>query len=114
MRGLAETFLTDLAQATLEFEGKIGDRDSSHGSQVAATAALDAPFEKGTTAVQELRFIVPNLFRNDPAALAAWASASHTERHSGRKEAKPAPPGGTPDPSGGEIPGSTKPGGSAA
>jgi hypothetical protein len=45
-RSLAETFLTDLGQATAEFEGKIGDRDSTHGSQIAATAALGEPFER--------------------------------------------------------------------
>lgn len=113
-RGLEETFLTDLAQAISDFEDKIGERNSGHDSQVAATAGLDAPFERGMTAVQELRLIVPNIFKNDTAALAAWTSASHTERHSSRKEAKPAPPAKTPDPSGDQTPGGNKPGSSDA
>ncbi len=113
-RSLAETFLTDLGQATAEFEGKIGDRDSTHGSQIAATAALGEPFERAMTAVQELRLIMPNLLKKDAAASAAWTSASRMEHHSSRKEPKAAPPAGTPAPSGGETPGSTKPGGSAA
>ncbi len=113
-RSLAETFLTDLGQAIAEFEGKIGDRDSTHGSQIAATAALGEPFERAMTAVQELRLIMPNLLKKDPAASAAWTSASRMEHHSSRKEAKPAPPGGTPDPSGGQTPGSSKPPGSDA
>src|SRR5215813_6866078 len=54
-----------------------------HGdSHVAATASLDATVERGIKAVQRLNAIVRNKFRDDPAALAAWESASHVERRS--------------------------------
>ena len=98
-RGLEATFVTDLGDALSEFAGKIGDRNSSHESQVAATAGLEGPFEKGMTAVRELRLIMPSILKNDDPALAAWTSASHVERHSSRKDPKPPAPPKTPDPS---------------
>jgi hypothetical protein len=40
--------------------------------------------------LEALRIIVTNKYRNNPALLAAWLSASHVERPSHHK--KPAPP----------------------
>ena len=90
-RGLPATFLTDLEQAITDFAATIDERNSSLESQVAATADLEGPLERGMTAVRELRLIIPTIFRDDPGALAAWATASHVERHSARKDPTPAP-----------------------
>lgn len=91
-RGLPTTFLTDLGQAITDFAATIDERNSSLESQVAATADLEGPLEAGMTAVRELRLIIPSLFHDDPGALAAWATASHVERHSPRKAPAPPPP----------------------
>jgi len=98
-RGLAATFLTELTDAISDFDGKIGDRDSSRESKVAATAGLDEPFDRGMNAVLELRLIMPSILKDDQPALAAWRSASHVERHSTRKDPKPPTPAAPPDPS---------------
>jgi hypothetical protein len=47
---------------------------------VAATVAVSDAAERGHNAVRELDAIVRNIFRDDPAALAEWESASHVER----------------------------------
>jgi hypothetical protein len=102
-RGLAETFLTELEEAITDFYEKIGDRNSRHESQVAATADLEGPFDRGMTAVLELRLIMPSILKDDQPALAAWRSASHVERHTGRKDPKPPSPAGPADPSDSEA-----------
>ena len=99
-RGLAATFIEDLEAAITEFEDAISERHSSRESHVAATAAIDAPFERGMAAVRELRLIMPNLPKGDSSALAAWTSASHVERHSSRKGTKAASAGASPEPGG--------------
>lgn len=49
-------------------------------AQTAATAALAAALRRERDAVRELDAIIRNVFRDDPATLAAWKSASHIER----------------------------------
>ena len=106
-RSLAATFIEDLENAATRFEESMNQRHSSRESRVAATAAMDEPFEQGMKAVRELKLIMPILLKNDPAALAAWRSASHVERHTARKTANAALPGGSSDVGGtpGSIPG---------
>ncbi len=58
--------------------------------QVTATAAIDAVLERAVNIVRELDAIMRNQFANDPATLAAWLSASHTER-APRRAAPPSP-----------------------
>jgi len=91
-RGLPTTFPADLQQAIDAFAATIDERNSSLESQVAATADLEEPLEAGMKAVRELRLIIPEIFHDDPGALAAWATANHVERHSPRKQPKPPTP----------------------
>ncbi|MEW6735753.1 MAG: hypothetical protein AB1489_30960 [Acidobacteriota bacterium] len=51
-------------------------------TQVSATAAIDDTMDKGINAVRKLDPIIRNKYRDDPALLSAWISASHTERAS--------------------------------
>ena len=63
------------------------------GSQVAATAAIDAQIERGMDAVRQLDAVMRNTFTTNPAALAAWVSASHVERPPRRRtQPSPTPP----------------------
>ena len=45
-----------------------------------ATEAIDQVIDRGMDAVKQLNAIVKNKFINEPAKLATWASAKHTER----------------------------------
>jgi hypothetical protein len=99
-RGLPEDFLDDLNSDIEEFEQAINQKIQKRESQVAATAAIDNALERGLNIVRELDAIMRNQFANDPASLAAWLSASHTERQPHRAAATPAttPPAPTPTP----------------
>jgi hypothetical protein len=79
-RGLPATFIEDLNADIEAFARAIDGREQKTGARIAATAAIDAAIERGMNAVRELDAIVRNLFRDDPATLAEWTSASHTER----------------------------------
>jgi hypothetical protein len=94
-RGLPQDFLDDLNSDITAFEESIGSREQKTGERVAATVAIDESIERGMNAVRELDAIVQNIFRNDPATLAHWTSASHTERaprHPAAVQPPPTPP----------------------
>jgi hypothetical protein len=77
---LPSDFLQDLAGDIAAFEQSIADQNRSAGARVAATTAVDSAIERGVTVVRQLDAIIRNKFRDDPSTLAAWTSASHTER----------------------------------
>jgi hypothetical protein len=79
-RGLPASFIEDLRADTDALESSIESRAQKKGARVAATASIDDAIERGMNAVRELDAIVRNTFRDDPATLAEWTSASHTER----------------------------------
>jgi hypothetical protein len=79
-RGFNANFVDALKAETDALEHSIESRAQKSGARVTATAAVDAAIERGMNAVRELDAIVRNVFRDDPATLAGWTSASHTER----------------------------------
>lgn len=94
-RGLPDDFIEDLNSDIEAFEQAINQKIQKRGAQVAATAAIDNALERGVIVVRELDAIMRNQFAADPASLAAWLSASHTERPP-RRVAPDAPPPTTP------------------
>lgn len=92
---LPETFIDELTMAIEEFEGAAGSRNLNTRKRVSATAALRDALERGMRIRRELDPIVRNKYRDNPAKLAAWESASRVER-APRKRAKtpetPPPP----------------------
>jgi hypothetical protein len=98
-RGLPEDFLEDLSADIEAFEQAIAQTIQKREAQVSATAAIDGSIERGTNAVRELDAVARNKFDADPSALAAWLSASHTQRASRRAPAEAnAPPAPAPAP----------------
>ena len=83
-------FVDELNADIAALEEAISGRARSRDSHVTATASLDATVDRGIKAVRRLNAMVRNKFRDDPAALAAWESASHVERRS-RTVAPPQP-----------------------
>ncbi|HEX8139327.1 MAG TPA: hypothetical protein VF544_17325 [Pyrinomonadaceae bacterium] len=92
-RGLPDDFLEDLASDIEEFEQAINRQIQTQEAQVAATASIDPLIERGVNIVRELDAIMRNKYANDAGALAAWLSASHTQRPARRRP--PAPPANT-------------------
>lgn len=89
-------FLEDLAADIADFEAATSSRNAGVGNRVAATAAIDDAVERGSKAVRQLDSIVRNKFRVDAATLAAWQSASHTERTPRTKQVTTKTPATTP------------------
>ena len=79
-RGFPANFLTTLEAAVVAVESAIDRQNQARNAQTAATASLVAAQQQLVDAVHEFNPIVRNVFSADPAALAAWESASHVER----------------------------------
>lgn len=89
---LPADFLDDLRADIEDFEQAITSQNRSAEARTAATSAIDAAIERGTNIVRQLDAVVRNKFRDDPATLAAWVMASHTERAPRAKKRQPPPP----------------------
>lgn len=83
-------FIEDLSDDIEDFERLLAESASATGEKVSATAAIDDEIERGMNAARRLDAIVQNVYRDDPAKLAAWTSARHVART--RKTVKPTPP----------------------
>jgi hypothetical protein len=91
-RGFPASFLTDM-QANIDAADAAEDKQSAAlAAQTAATKALAIILKQLREIVRELDSIIRNLFRNDPATIAAWESASHIESGPTKKEEPSTPP----------------------
>jgi hypothetical protein len=91
-RGLSADFIQDLNETADAFDAAINQKVQHRGKQVAATAAIDEMIGRGLRLVRELDALVRNILAHDPAALAAWESASHVERPTRKGKAKSSGP----------------------
>jgi hypothetical protein len=67
--------------------------------------AIETEIDEGDATVRKLDAIMKNKYANNPAVLAEWTSASHTERAPRRqKETKPDDGGSSTPPAGGSTP----------
>jgi len=89
---LRADFLADLNDDIAALEAAMGNQSGGVGNAVAARAAIEATVDEGVTVIGKLDAIMKNKYANDPATLAEWSSASHTERAPRRKKTAPAPP----------------------
>jgi hypothetical protein len=78
--GLPETFLEDLNEQIADVREALADQTAGTRTRVTATAGIRETLDKGFTALRRVDPIVRNVFRDQPAKLAAWASARHLER----------------------------------
>jgi hypothetical protein len=99
---LPADFLADLNADIDAMEAAISEQSGGAGSRVAAGAAIDDAIDRGVEVVRKLDAIVKNKYASNPATLAEWTSASHTERGPRRRTEEPPPP--PPPPSGGGGP----------
>jgi hypothetical protein len=89
--GLPATFLTTLNADITAFEGLITTKGTAIAGQAGATGGLENAAHQAAVALHVLKTIVPNTYKNNPAKLAAWATASHVEKHTPETHVKPAP-----------------------
>jgi|SRR5665213_417364 len=88
--GLSADFITTLNADITAFEGTITAKGSARESQAGATGGLEDTAHQAAVALHVLNTIVKNTYKNNPAKLAEWATASHVEKHTPVPRAKPA------------------------
>jgi hypothetical protein len=74
-----------------QFKATGVDQDAGKAKQVGATATMADNRHKGELMLETLAGIVPNKYKNNPAVLAEWHTASHVERPSHHANKTPAP-----------------------
>lgn len=92
---LPADFLDQLDQTITAFENSEDDQSGGVGSQVNATTSLAGTNATARKALRNLRTIVRNTFKHDPAVLAEWEVASHIDSRKAH-HATPAPTPPTP------------------
>jgi hypothetical protein len=88
--GLPATFLTQLNADITAFESLITTKGTALTGQAGATGGLANAAHQAAVALHVLKTIVPNTYKNNPAKLAAWATASHVQKHTPVPRAQPA------------------------
>jgi hypothetical protein len=73
-------FIDDLNADIAAMEVAISKQSSAVGDRVGARAAIDDVLDEAVSIVRKIDPIIRNKYRDDPAALAEWTSASHIER----------------------------------
>lgn len=81
---MSATFLNELNEHISAFAQATADKQAGRTAHIAARAALDEALGAGLNAVRQLDAVVRNKYRDDPATLAQWTSASHTPPRSAR------------------------------
>jgi hypothetical protein len=87
---LPADFLDTLDQTITNFDNATDDQTGGEGGQVNATVGLAGTTATARKALRNLRTIVRNTFKNDPAVLAEWEVASHIDSRKAH-HAAPAP-----------------------
>ena len=90
--GLPAAFLTTLNADITAFENLITTKGSALTGQAGATGGLENAAHQAAIALHVLKTIVPNIYKNNPTKLAAWATASHVEKHTPVPHVKPPAP----------------------
>lgn len=74
------TFIDDLNDHIEEFETALTLQQTARGTHVTAKAGINESLEDALDAIRQFDGIMPNVFHDNPARLAAWTSARHVER----------------------------------
>jgi hypothetical protein len=89
--GMPAGFRADLLSDITALQNATSEQNTAKDTKTGATGAVAASMKTMNEALRRLRGIVPNVYRNNPAKLSAWASASHVERPP-KSEDEPQPP----------------------
>jgi hypothetical protein len=99
---LPADFLADLNNDLAALETAMTEQADGIVSGVSQRVAIETEIDEGDATMRRLGAIMKNKYANNPAVLAEWTSASHTERAPRRKkEAKPDDGGSSTPPAGG-------------
>src|SRR5205085_565687 len=76
----APDFIDDLKTRALAIGQTVDGRAQETSDRITSTTNVGTAAEQGLAAVRELDATVLNIYKDNPAELAAWESASHVER----------------------------------
>ncbi len=79
--GLSADFITHLTDDIAGFKAAGAVKGAGAGAQSGATGGLGDTLHQAVIALHILENIVPTVYKNDPAKLAEWVTASHVQRH---------------------------------
>jgi hypothetical protein len=88
--GVAADFITHLNADITAFEALVTAKGAAKSAKSGATGGLADTAHKAATALHVLNTVVKNTYKNNPAKLAEWATASHVEKHTPVAQVKPA------------------------
>lgn len=96
--GMNEDFLENLEAKIDNFESHAEQQNTGKSARVADRAAISAALDELDAEVARFDAIMRNKFASDPATLAAWETARHTERDPQKRKngAKPSAPPAAP------------------
>lgn len=83
--GMQAGFRADLQSDIDDLQTAIAGHNDARTAKTGATGDAGASMKLMNEALRRLRGIVPNVYRDNPAKLAAWASASHVARPARKK-----------------------------
>jgi hypothetical protein len=89
--GLPANFLTQLGTDITAFEAAVTGKGVAVSAESGATGGLEDATHKAAIALHVLNTVVRNVYKNNPARLAEWTTASHVEKHTPVPRAKTAP-----------------------
>lgn len=89
--GMPADFLAVLQTRIDALQAATVEQDNTKTAKVGATANIEAEMEAMHDALRRLRGIVPNVYEDNPAKLAEWATASHVRSAPQSKPEPPAP-----------------------
>ena len=94
---MPEDFIEDLTERIGDLETSIAEQGSAVDDHISAAVAIDDTIDDGFEIVRQLDGLVRNKYADNPAVLAEWIAASHTERAPKRTQ-PPATPANPPAP----------------
>jgi hypothetical protein len=78
--GLPATLIDDLEADINALEQSLGDKSAAQSKTVGATAEIDTQIDLAMDAAVIVNAAMQNVYRDNPAKLAEWASARHIKR----------------------------------
>ncbi len=84
-----KSWKSDLATGAAAFDAAFSAAASADDFKVAGTAEVKQKVNEAMQIKRSIGYMIPNVFATNPAALAAWASASHVEAVPKKKNTVP-------------------------
>lgn len=79
-RGMPDNFITNLTSIRDAFDAVVNESDAARLARIGTNAQFREPLKKCREAVEDVDPIVKMIFRDEPAKLAEWLSASRVKK----------------------------------